>query len=827
MHPAITALIKSMIGRFGGYLSSGFRTSEPEGHPDYHNYGLAGDYVPDNWGGATAYSNQIGTKLLEGIHASPPASNVSWKDGAQVDPSFWGAATWAQHHNHIHLAIDSMVKGAIGAATAAFKKLVPATITGPDGQLKTLLQDRSNVETAVANAFLAKHAPQMSATAEGDVPYVSGGGGSVVKQIGSILLKNGLNKIGAAGIIGNAYGESNWIPSATDGAGNGGLWGFTASPVSLPDLQSFASREHKPWTDVGVQTQFLLDHLSASHIGFDRGFANQLNNAGSPSAAALYFEENWEHPQSVSGSAAKREGAAEQAFKMGYTRGGFVDLWGKGLAHLAGGGSAKTGSGNGGHKGHHHHHKPHKPTIDVPGHTDDESVPIKMIHELLSDKHVHLSGAAQNELQNLLQFFQGHPAIDKAIDRTKKARDDFKHWDVAEHDLGRVLKYLRHVRSQQVGVPKPPKTLPERILAKLLGNKHLTGRAKGELHGLLGFLNGDASTKQKISRTKKVRADFSHWGEGKAELRKVLEYYEAKEHRATRHRHRRHQRLGDLKLDGIPQGILDRNAKMGRKVKTLSDAYDVAEALAQSSAGPGGSDETTDELSGLIGAQGSLLSELDRRRAFLEHKVLPALHHHLPEIEAELRKARPKGSKTHWELPALQKNKKRTMDAIKAAHGDVTDLAGPPIATSLIFEAQLKLSDLQTQAAGSEQTGISISDLEAFADAVRYGAFTTLPYGSEQSTAEAMLAALPAHHQGGIVDGPAGTREVLRRLEVGEGVIDADTMRSGLPAGGGPYEFVVTNWEEGTGYFRSVADKQVAKRDRATGNRYRAGQRSR
>jgi hypothetical protein len=41
-----------------------------------------------------------GPQLAELIHN--PGSSV--KNGGRVDPSFWGAATWAAHRNHVHVA---------------------------------------------------------------------------------------------------------------------------------------------------------------------------------------------------------------------------------------------------------------------------------------------------------------------------------------------------------------------------------------------------------------------------------------------------------------------------------------------------------------------------------------------------------------------------------------------------------------------------------------------------------------------------------------------------------------------------------------------------
>jgi hypothetical protein len=134
---------------------------------------------------------------------------------------------------------------------------------------------------------------------------------SVPAQIGTVLSRGGLNRVGAAGIIGNAYAESSWQPGAT-GYGGGGLWGFTASPNSLADLQAYAQKRGRPWTDATLQTEFLLQHVSP-------GLIHQLNSAPTPEAAAAIFMSEWERPgiprQGV------RESAARKAFRLPFPRG--------------------------------------------------------------------------------------------------------------------------------------------------------------------------------------------------------------------------------------------------------------------------------------------------------------------------------------------------------------------------------------------------------------------------------------------------------------------------------------------------------------------------
>jgi hypothetical protein len=44
--------------------------------------------------------------ITELIHNSPiPGLSASVKNGASVSASFWGAETWAEHRNHVHVAV--------------------------------------------------------------------------------------------------------------------------------------------------------------------------------------------------------------------------------------------------------------------------------------------------------------------------------------------------------------------------------------------------------------------------------------------------------------------------------------------------------------------------------------------------------------------------------------------------------------------------------------------------------------------------------------------------------------------------------------------------
>lgn len=104
LHDAIRDVMNTVLRQFPG-LSVSSTTSGTHAEHSYHYQGRAVDIIGDS---GTMYSasgwimsSGLYRRLLEGIH-NP---NLSVKYGAAVEPySTWGADTWGQHANHIHLA---------------------------------------------------------------------------------------------------------------------------------------------------------------------------------------------------------------------------------------------------------------------------------------------------------------------------------------------------------------------------------------------------------------------------------------------------------------------------------------------------------------------------------------------------------------------------------------------------------------------------------------------------------------------------------------------------------------------------------------------------
>lgn len=126
----------------------------------------------------------------------------------------------------------------------------------------------------------------------------------VAVNIGRHLLNRGLNYKGASGIIGNAWRESRWDPSA-EGTGGGGLWGFTTSPVSLADLKRTADQKGKSWTDIGFQTGFMWSGPEPASV-----YRDALNSQPSAAAAAEYFDTKWER-SGIKAMSERKDGARE------------------------------------------------------------------------------------------------------------------------------------------------------------------------------------------------------------------------------------------------------------------------------------------------------------------------------------------------------------------------------------------------------------------------------------------------------------------------------------------------------------------------------------
>lgn len=222
-------------------------------------------------------------------------------------------------------------KGNLGGISGAIPKIKGLSLNGPSGMMSELGNAALNTVFKAANEYIAKHAASGGGVG-GKFTEIQGN--NAVEAAGKTLLANGLNKIGASGILGNAWQESGWDPEAV-GDGGGGFLGFTAGEISLASLQAKAKEAGKPWTDPSFQMRFALEHISGSII-------SGLNSQKSPGAAAAYFMNEWEHPLVETENQANREAGAQKAFSMGLQGGGTVAHPIKTIENIVTGMGAKT-----------------------------------------------------------------------------------------------------------------------------------------------------------------------------------------------------------------------------------------------------------------------------------------------------------------------------------------------------------------------------------------------------------------------------------------------------------------------------------------------------
>jgi hypothetical protein len=107
LQPAIRGLSNRLNRMFGLVTTSGVRP----GGSSLHRLGIAAD-ISGSPGAMMRAANYIKTSgiwrsLAEGIHK--PAG-LSVDTGRQVPPSFWGASTWNDHVDHIHIATRSLAR---------------------------------------------------------------------------------------------------------------------------------------------------------------------------------------------------------------------------------------------------------------------------------------------------------------------------------------------------------------------------------------------------------------------------------------------------------------------------------------------------------------------------------------------------------------------------------------------------------------------------------------------------------------------------------------------------------------------------------------------
>jgi hypothetical protein len=112
-------------------------------------------------------SSGLYKQLKQGIHNPNLAVNAGI---LQTPPGQFAGAVWAQHANHIHLAMIGALRNVADVLTSVARR----SVTGPDGALKTLAQSALDHVRKIANRYISKQISSADAEAGGG----QGGGGT-------------------------------------------------------------------------------------------------------------------------------------------------------------------------------------------------------------------------------------------------------------------------------------------------------------------------------------------------------------------------------------------------------------------------------------------------------------------------------------------------------------------------------------------------------------------------------------------------------------------------------------------------------------------------
>jgi hypothetical protein len=215
-HPTnVSPAIRKLIGMMQGHFPLGVTATTDGTHVSgsYHYKGEAVDmaaagqvmFKASEW----IKKSGLYRQLTEGIH-NPNLAVQSGKIFSGAGP-FGGV--WADHTDHIHLAIAGALSGQFGAAA---QKVARVMLQGPAGALKSMGQSSLDHVWKAANSYLGKHS--------GMSMDVSAPSGSLSKaQLVSLWNRSGGG--GDANIMAAiALAESGGNPQAINSIGAKGLW---------------------------------------------------------------------------------------------------------------------------------------------------------------------------------------------------------------------------------------------------------------------------------------------------------------------------------------------------------------------------------------------------------------------------------------------------------------------------------------------------------------------------------------------------------------------------------------------------------------------------
>ena len=255
---------------------------------------------------------------------------------------------------------------------------------------------------------------------------------------------------------------------------------------------------------------------------------------------------------------------------------------------------------------------------------------------------------------------------------------------------------------------------------------------------------------------------------------------EAQIARRKKEEKRRKRVLGKLSRSGLKLGNKKLEAKINQNGKAISfqnARISLAERLAGASFGPGGSDETPEEIAKQVNLYTGLL-ELQKARARMLYRAMA-------QVKALVRRfKKEKKDAPNWKKPGLNKaisNGNKTSNDIR---GQLIGLVGSlgfkggkipnfgSLMTGSIGDTNFRLKELGFTPPSDVDTDSELASLlrEQLTVSQRNLAIA-------QAQAPIFQQFMPKFHQGGIVQGPRGAERPIM-AQAGEGVFTRDQMRA-------------------------------------------------
>lgn len=752
LHPTILNFVSSLYNQFGGTVTSGLRPGS------LHGTGQAADYVPSDWAGAAAAVNRAGPSLLEGIYnAAQGGPQVSWDTGQQVPPSFWGTGTWADHWDHIHVAIAD---GANVASAAAVREIRRIMLSGPDGPMTELGQAALDKVRSAANKFIASKRPVVSGEAGRgvDVAGVSTGPGALSRPEMRELLK----AYDLPDIMGWVAGaETNWTPSTVNSIGATGLFQILVS--AHPDLNAKYDLLDASENTAAAATLYRANGLS--------DWEASRNEGGLPGNGG------WGQ---YMGQPFRRGGIVAELAK--YARGGLIGLIGDSLTVGEGGFpdgwkvNAKTGRHTaeglevlkamlGDEFGAY--------VFDLGTNDGDAGVvrsAFERARDLVGDRGLAVSsffGPKANALNDAVRAFDGKDAVadwhDLAAANPQYIAGDGIHATSAGYAQRKLL-----VRA--AGRKALEKATDEG------GPSDTTTSASPGAGGGTGIVGQISDTQKEIEAIKERLNGKGVKGEERKQLEKKLERLEKRlEKQRERLAKKRERRAHQIANAGLHPELAEKLRGADEKILEYSERIDIADRNASLPRSEAAEEYGAGELSQILGlyGDGEAVGELDwhiTRRNLAKRQVDVATDR-LDVIEALIAdKKTPK-----WQRQALRQNRTNAKALRRSAIGVVRQEQGVTGEGGFIFDTQDEINQLIGRAAGqTSETGVDESVLagllqEQLDEQRRENALLRAQYQSFYQ----MFGQAPTLHDGGIYRAPTPGGEGYALLKDQERVLKA------------------------------------------------------